>query len=375
MAKIKTRRHKALQRNSKRMQIHLISGFLGSGKTTAIQTVCKALQSENKKVGVITNDQGIMLVDTGYFESNSIPNRQVVNGCFCCNYNALDENIESLILTNDPDVIFAESVGSCTDIVATVMKPLLQFKKDIRVTVSTFADMRLLYMLYVEKKALFNEEVKYIYQKQLEEAEIIVVSKSDLATKEMIDSIHDFFQTEYPGKKIIYINGTDATSTAQWLSVVQKHTPVDLSSLTIDYDVYGAGEAMLAWFDEEFEINSNDGNAIEDSIALGNTIFKQLKNNNLPIGHLKLLINQQLKVSYTEVQAPSIPVTIPRATKVEIILNARVQTDPETLTKIVSDAMNDLQKEKNCSINITNCNAFIPGYPRPTHRITNTITV
>lgn len=111
------------------MQIHLVSGFLGSGKTTAIQTACKILMADNYKVGVITNDQGIKLVDTGYFESNSIPNRQVINGCFCCNYNALNQNIQSLIQTNNPDIIFAESVGSCTDIVATVMKPLLQFKK------------------------------------------------------------------------------------------------------------------------------------------------------------------------------------------------------------------------------------------------------
>jgi G3E family GTPase len=118
------------------------------------------LQSDNKKVGVITNDQGIILVDTGYFQSNAIPNRQVINGCFCCNYDSLDENIESLIKTNDPDVIFAESVGSCTDIVATVMKPLQQFKKDIAVTVSTFADARLLHMLFIENKQLFNDEVK-----------------------------------------------------------------------------------------------------------------------------------------------------------------------------------------------------------------------
>ncbi len=356
------------------MQIHLISGFLGSGKTTAIQTACKTLQSENKKAGVITNDQGIMLVDTGYFESNAIPNRQVANGCFCCNYNALDENIESLILTNDPDVIFAESVGSCTDIVATVMKPLLQFKKDIGVTVSTFADIRLLHMLYIEKKTLFNDEVKYIYQKQLEEAEIIVVSKMDLATKEMIDSIQHFLQTEYGGKKIIYINGTDATSTARWLNIITRHAPVDLPSLDIDYDVYGAGEAMLAWLDEEFEIHNNNGNAIEDAVSLANSIFQRLKNNKFPIGHLKLLINQQLKISYTDIQTPSIPSALPAGTKAEIVLNARVQTDPETLKKIVSDAMNDLQKKKDCTIKVTNSNAFIPGYPKPTHRITNTIT-
>ncbi len=354
------------------MNLHLISGFLGSGKTTAIQTACKILQSENKKVGVIANDQGIMLVDTGYFESNSIPNRQVINGCFCCNYNALDENIQSLIQTNNPDIIFAESVGSCTDIVATVMKPLLQFRKDINLTVSTFADVRLLHMLFIEKKDLFKNEVKYIYQKQLEEAETIVVSKADLATKEMSTGVRNFLQNEYPGKNVIYINGTDAISTTQWLAGISNHIPVELSSLNIDYNVYGAGEAMLAWLDAAFEIYDADGNAIDDAIVLANNICLQLKNNKLSIGHFKLLINQQLKISYTGIQAPSIPSTLP-AVKAAVILNARVQTDPGTLSRIVSDAMYKLQKEKNCTINITNSNAFVPGYPKPTYRIANAI--
>ena len=131
---------------------------------------------------------------------------------------------------------------------------------------------------------------------------------------------------------------------------------------------------MLAWLDEEFEINSNDGNAIQDAIELANNIYQQLKDNKLPIGHLKLLINQLWKISYTEVQTPSIPEAIPYASKAEVVLNVRVQADPETLKKIISDSMKNLQKEKNCTINITNSNAFIPGYPRPTHRITNTIT-
>lgn len=355
------------------MQIHLISGFLGSGKTTAIQTACKLLQSQNKKVGVITNDQGIKLVDTGYFESNAIPNRQVINGCFCCNYNALDENIESLVLANDPDVIFAESVGSCTDIVATVMKPLLQFKKDIAVTVSTFADARLLYMLFIENRQLFNEEVHYIYQKQLEEAAVIVVSKLDLVTRKTKNAVQQFLETEYPGKKLVFINGTEDVSTAEWLDTIREtNEQTHLSSLNIDYDIYGAGEAMLAWLDDEFELYSQ-GNAVEDAVELANNIFQQLKNNKLPIGHLKLLINQHLKISFTEIQTPDMVATVPPAAKAEVILNARVQTDPGTLRKIISDAMNDLQNQRNCRINITDTAAFVPGYPRPTHRIINTI--
>src|SRR5450432_118187 len=143
------------------MKIHLLSGFLGSGKTTAIQYASHALLRQGIKTGVIMNDQGIKLVDGDFFKSLKIPNRQVVNGCFCCNYNDLEANIQSLIETNQSEIIFAEPVGSCTDIVATVLKPLLHFRPDAQITVSTFADVRLLQMILEEGANLFDETVNY----------------------------------------------------------------------------------------------------------------------------------------------------------------------------------------------------------------------
>ncbi len=40
------------------MKLHLLSGFLGSGKTTAIQNATGYLLQKGVKVGAITNDQG-----------------------------------------------------------------------------------------------------------------------------------------------------------------------------------------------------------------------------------------------------------------------------------------------------------------------------
>src|SRR5450432_2380324 len=183
------------------MKIHLLSGFLGSGKTTAIQQASYKLLQQGIKTGVITNDQGIRLVDGDFFKSLSIPGRQVVNGCFCCNYNDLETSIQSLIETNETEVIFAESVGSCTDIVATVLKPLLHFRPAAQVTVSIFADVRLLQMILGDTN-LFDETVNYIYLKQLEEAGIIVINKIDLISKEQLTEIKGLMQEKY-GSKIL----------------------------------------------------------------------------------------------------------------------------------------------------------------------------
>ena len=49
-----------------------------------------------------------------------------------------------------------------------------------------------------------------------------------------------------------YLGALTATA-ARWLNNTTKHTPTDLSALGIGYTIYGAGEAKLAWLDEEFE--------------------------------------------------------------------------------------------------------------------------
>lgn len=64
------------------MKVHLLSGFLGSGKTTAIQNACNILKQQDIKTAVISNDQGIKLVDNSFFNSLNIPDRQVINGAF-----------------------------------------------------------------------------------------------------------------------------------------------------------------------------------------------------------------------------------------------------------------------------------------------------
>src|SRR5689334_10687221 len=109
------------------MKVFLIGGFLGSGKTTAIQQACNMLRRAGARVGVITNDQGEDLVDTGFFQHHGIAVNEVPNGCFCCNYTAFTEALLSLQQTAQPDVIFAEAVGSCTDLIATIATPLQSF--------------------------------------------------------------------------------------------------------------------------------------------------------------------------------------------------------------------------------------------------------
>lgn len=352
------------------MKIHLLSGFLGSGKTTAIQYASRSLLQQGIKTGVIINDQGIKLVDGDFFKSLKIPYRQVVNGCFCCNYIDLEANIQSLIETNKTEIIFAESVGSCTDIVATVLKPLLHFRPSAQVTVSIFADVRLLQMILKGGTNLFDETVNYIYLKQLEEAGIIVINKIDLINKEKLAVIKELMQELYGSKILLYQNSLDEDNIQHWLHTLNNYQSAGmLQSLSIDYDIYAAGEAKLAWFDQELEIYSANNNALQQAEDLINNIYKRINSHQYTVGHEKFLINGAIKISFTSNTQQPVSIKIEPAEAASLLINLRVQTRPEIIEQLVTATVKEVEMQSGCKIIVNSLSAFQPGYPHPTYRI------
>ena len=354
------------------MKLHLLSGFLGSGKTTAILHASQYLLRKNLKAGVITNDQGTRLVDGDFFKSVKLPGEQVENSCFCCNYTELDKKIESLIKTHDVDTIFAESVGSCTDLVATIFNPLLQFRPELHITVSTFADAQLLYTLLKGKYYVFDEDVKYIYFRQLEEAGVIVVSKVDAIDEYQLEELKEIMHDTYKNKVVHYQNSFNSDDIEEWLKRLTDFQPeIVQQPLDIDYEIYGSGEAKLAWLDEELEIKSTENNAMECSASLINSIFNKIKEWDYSIGHLKFLINNGTKVSFTSTTPVNyvFQVKTEKASIATVLINARVQTTPERLSKIVSDVIEKEEIRSSCKIFVKSLSSFKPGFPKPTYRI------
>src|SRR6476620_7411590 len=228
------------------MNLYLVNGFLGSGKTTAIAHACKQLISQKVKTAVITNDQGTQQVDSAYLQSLSLPTGEVANGCFCCRYDELEQVVSSLITSEQPEIIFAESVGSCTDLVATVVIPFALHNSRARIVISVFADAYLMHSIMKGTSCFIEEAVQYIYRKQLEEADIIVINKTDLLTEDELKFVKENIETTYYGKRIIYMSTYHEDDIRNWIQMLNEFSiPPHRNSLELDYDVYGAGEAML----------------------------------------------------------------------------------------------------------------------------------
>ncbi|MEO6218967.1 MAG: GTP-binding protein [Ginsengibacter sp.] len=355
------------------MRLCLVGGFLGSGKTTAIATAAKTLLRDNISVGAIMNDQGSQLVDAAFVNSLNIPNNEVRNGCFCCNYEQFYSAIRHLDATIHPDIIFAEAVGSCADLVATIVKPLIRFDPEIEIVLSVFADGAVLLSSLEGRSSFISEAVQYIYNKQLEEAGILIVNKCDKLTKNEILKIRSLFESQYPNKKLLFQDSRDETSVKKWLDATKENASnKTFTSLAIDYEKYAAGEAALTWLDASVTIHSKEA-AIKRSYEFIDEMADAISFQKLPVGHLKFFIQSvghQQKISYTSGEHANKKdwnqdIIADHAT---VLVNARVETNPDQLKQIFFQAIKKLE-DKNCYVEVLNLASFQPGYPKPTYRL------
>ncbi|MBN1261606.1 MAG: hypothetical protein JXB35_13090 [Anaerolineae bacterium] len=334
------------------MKLHIVGGFLGSGKTTAIVSAAKLLMARpsshgrSLRVGVVTNDKGRHLVDTAFFRGAQIPTVEVPGGCFRCNYGDFQDRIAQLQTDAQPDVIFAESVGSCVDLVGPVVKPLLE-ASDLAleaITYSVFADIRLLSRRLKGQDLPFTEEILYIFDQQLEESQIIVVNKIDLQDGAAVAEVMSLAQQRFPGRVMLGQNSLLPEGPARWLTLLESPKPLLRDGpLDVDYRRYMKGAAQMSWLDEAVTFTVPEGQGRAAVLAFIATVVQELRGENRPLGHLKFFIqadSTRAKISFTsleqegwESEVPALP-----GTEIMVVTNARVQMPATRLRAIVTDA-------------------------------------
>ncbi len=355
------------------MQIHIVGGFLGSGKTTAIIAASRALMAAGKKVGIITNDQGKYLVDSSFIRQANLPGVEVTGGCFCCNYDNLDQRLDQLIVAEHPDIVFAESVGSCADLVATVIKPMLQLRQVSQTPTSftVFTDCRLLRLYMSGEPMPFSDEVSYIFGKQIEESQLTVLNKSDLLPRDRQVMLLERFHEKYPDKTALLQCSLADLSISDWLEHISSgNARLPEASLDIDYQRYGAGEARLAWVDVEYFMTIPGGAGRQAAQDIVESVFSRLDAARVPVGHVKFYFDDGLtpcKISLTSLQQVNWQdaITALEGTKIRLLVNARAEMKAENLRNLLEEAIGSTGWQLQPGVS----DAFHPRQPKPTHRI------
>ncbi|MGA8028377.1 MAG: GTP-binding protein [Bryobacteraceae bacterium] len=213
-----------------------VGGFLGAGKTTLIISAARVLRNRGVRAAAILNDQGGGLVDTAHVRRNGIGASEVAGACFCCRFSELIDAAEELRALS-PNVIFAEPVGSCTDLSATILQPLKQdFRDRYRVAPLTVVVDPGQAGEFAQPER--DRDLGFLFDKQIGEADIVAFTKCDL---------HEWFPP-LSAPEIRYVSGATGQGISVWLDeVLSGLLPCGTRILDLDYVRYAQAEAALGW--------------------------------------------------------------------------------------------------------------------------------
>ncbi len=360
----------------------MIGGFLGAGKTTAVAALAQRLVRDGLRVGLITNDQGSELVDTAMLRARGFATEEISGGCFCCRFNSLLDAAKRLDAASRPDAFVAEPVGSCTDLVATVTYPLRRIYGDrFRVApLSVLIDpVRAEQVFGLVPGRRFSDKVLYIWRKQAEEADLLVITKTDLLDAPRLERLQLRLAAEFPGKPILAVSIRTGMGVDEWFSALVGGQQIDRPVMEVDYDLYAEGEALLGWLNATVEVVSEGA---FDPNELLRTLAEDLRGRlgTAEIAHLKMTFNPREGLgdiaAISLVRSDYVPelslVLDGPADAGQIILNLRAEADPVDLQAAVQAAVRALPEcHPGLRATIEHAEQFRPGRPTPTHRVTN----
>jgi len=361
----------------------MVGGFLGAGKSTSLLRLATYLIAQGKSVGLITNDQSVGLADTALLRSYDLEVEEIAGGCFCCRFNSLVEAANRLSKTTRPDVFLAEPVGSCTDLVASVSYPLRRIYGDQYsiAPLSVLVDPnRALRVLGVEQGKSFSHKVQYIYKKQLEEAQIIVINKSDLLDQSRINALTEAITDTFGQKTVVRVSARNGDGLEQWFNLITEKDMDLTSTMDLDYQTYGQGEALLGWLNATLDFAASD--PIDGEVAmmdLACDIQKRLDGDDSgQIAHLKMTLTRrggaQEVAALNLVDSGFVPELsqslFDKLQRGELIVNLRAEADPQVLSKTLLASIDYLQQmHPQLTLTVEHSEQFRPAMPEPTHRM------
>jgi G3E family GTPase len=357
----------------------MVGGFLGAGKTTALLRLAEHLTGRGRRVGLITNDQSNGLVDTSIVAASGYPVEEITGGCFCCRFNSLTEAADRLTRDARPDVFLAEPVGSCTDLRATVQYPLRRlYGDDYRVApLSVLVDpVRAARVMGLEAGPGFSSKVLYVYEKQLEEADIIVINKSDLVGAAHREALERALQARFPQAEILTVSARTGSNLEGWFARLSGPLPLR-PAMDVDYDMYAEGEALLGWLNATVLLTSPqpfDGNRFLQFLA--GDVHDRLGSQDIEIAHFKMTLAPDtgndlgvLNLVRTGGLAEVPHRLAEDLTDGELIVNLRAEADPELLQAAVVASIERTASASGVAATIAHSEHFRPGRPSPTHRM------
>ncbi len=165
------------------MIICLISGFLGSGKTTLMIDLGKRLGKKGKRVAIIVNEVGEVGVDGALIDAYGLNSVELTEGCICCSLSGSLQNTLRVV-ANDykADIIFIEPTGIAlpSKINGIIRTSMVEHESKLGIcVVDAFRAPRI------------YQEAELFFRRQIEDVDLVAVNKMELVSPEQLAEVEE----------------------------------------------------------------------------------------------------------------------------------------------------------------------------------------
>ncbi|MCQ1536989.1 GTP-binding protein [Methanosarcina sp. KYL-1] len=183
------------------MQVIVVGGFLGSGKTTTIINMGKYLAERGKKIAIIVNEIGEVGIDGDVINRYGFDTKEITSGCICCSLKVgLRTTVTLLAKEYKPDILMIEPTGIAFPHVIKEEVELMNLGEEVEISplVTLIDGSRFKHLM---------KEVKEFSMRQIIDAEILGINKVDLIEPIQLPILEASVQQLNPKARVVRLSG------------------------------------------------------------------------------------------------------------------------------------------------------------------------
>ncbi|MBR3396606.1 MAG: hypothetical protein IKG70_02000 [Lachnospiraceae bacterium] len=344
----------------------VFSGFLGSGKTTTMMRLTKYCTANGHKAAMISNDlgHGVALADNRFAGFCGCDASQITDDCICYVNEQLAERLDSYYV-DGCELVVSDIPGFGVGALEHVYHGLTE-KFPGQYELAPFT-------VLVEPKTVemlrsgTSGDLKYLYDTQLVEADLIVLNKCDLIGEEQAEKDAEWLAENYPLAKVVRISAATGDGMEELANALFEGK-ASMRRPEIGYggsDFAFAMGKMCEYYLQYHAVvccNDFDGNAYLLDIA--EKVKKDIREAGCAIPHLKLLAWEpegdfgRVDLIGTDRETEVNHRFARPCTEIAVILNGSGECPAGTLDEVVTGAAEEVSKKYDLEMTIHKKEAF-----------------
>lgn len=343
------------------------SGFLGAGKTTAMIAFARNINGRGLgHVAVLANDLGASnIVDAEFTAAAGITTLPISGNCICYQHENLVDKLHQLEAAG-ANVIFSDIPGCGIGALDHVYLELEDKEKgefDLMPFMCIVDPERIRMIMPEEADINLPEEMKFLLDAQMAEADLIVLNKIDTVDEAKADEIVCFIKGAYPETKVMKMSAMMGTGVSEVVDYILSNTSAAVhKEIGYGSDAFVAAENQLSWFNTRVYMQQREDKNLDFNTVIGEIfqgIRERLKEAGSNVPHLKMFAadSQEELTDFFKASLIGVDYEVEYDRKLEreysalsLIINARCAAEADVMAEIVDDAVDAVSQKYNMKV-------------------------